>query len=360
MRSARGLDGRAWLRSIDLFCGAGGLTRGLQQAGIETVAALEFDRSICASFAATFPNVELISADIREASFHDWRGRVEIVVGGPPCQPFSVAGRQLSSEDPRDCVPGFIRAVDECQPEAFVMENVPGLASPRHQHYLSAVMRQLGLLGYVVKPKVLNAADFGVPQFRKRLFLVGMRGRSFVFPEPTHGPGRELAHVSAGEALEGVPYDIPNTAKVTYAKKPVLRPQPWDGMMVNGGGRPINLTEPSQTIPASAGGNRTHILDPDGVLVEYHRYLMEGGTPLEGEVEGVRRLTVNESARLQSFPDEHVFTGKQSTRYRQVGNAVPPLLAQAVAESLMRQLLDEELPEEAVEPLWQDSLPAVF
>ncbi len=346
------------MRSIDLFSGAGGLTRGLQEAGIRAAAALEFDRSIAASFRQSFPEVELVEGDLRQVSFTEWRGGVDVVVGGPPCQPFSVAGRQLSSLDPRDCVPEFIRVVSECQPEAFLMENVPGLAALRHQGYLSAVLERLMALGYVVTHAVLDAASYGVPQHRRRVFVVGMRGRAFSFPAPTHGPGGKVGYVTAAEALEGVPDDVPNTAKVTYAKKPVLRPQPWDGMMVNGGGRPINLAEPSQTIPASAGGNRTHILDPDGVLVDYHRYLMEGGEPLQGEVPGVRRLTVRESARLQSFPDEHVFTGPQTSRYKQVGNAVPPLLAKAVGEALRRQILEEELPKHAVAVAFQDPLPS--
>lgn len=348
------------MRSIDLFSGVGGLTKGFQQAGINAVAALEHDRSICDSFKANFPDVHLIEGDVRDGSFVGWRGRIDVVVGGPPCQPFSVAGRQLSSLDPRDCVPEFIRAVDECQPEAFLMENVPGLASPRHQAYLFTVIERLGSIGYRVSADILDAASYGVPQHRRRLFIVGMRAKAFVFPAPTHGPGSEQEYVTAGEALERVPYDIPNTAKVTYAKNPVLRPQPYDGMLVNGGGRPINLDEPSQTMPASAGGNRTHILDPDGVLVEYHRYLVRGGTPLQGKVPGVRRLTVRESARLQSFPDEYIFTGTQSSRYKQVGNAVPPLLARTVAEALRRQLLGEKLNGYYLKPLWQNSMPSLF
>lgn len=348
------------MRSMDLFSGAGGLTKGLQQAGFSTVAALEYDRSICVSFKANFPDTHLIEGDVRNVSFLEWQGAVDIVVGGPPCQPFSVAGRQLSSLDPRDCAPEFIRAVDECQPEAFVMENVPGLASPRHRAYLLALLERLGSLGYQVSADILDAAGYGVPQHRRRLFIVGMRAKMFVFPAPTHGPGGEKGYVTAGEALEGVPYDTPNTAKVTYAKKPVMRPQPYDGMLVNGGGRPINLEEPSQTIPASAGGNRTHILDPHGVLVDYHQHLMGGGMPLQGNVPSVRRLTVRESARLQSFPDDHEFTGTQSSRYRQVGNAVPPLLAHAVAEALRQQLLDEETSGYYLQPLWQSSAPSLF
>ena len=109
-------------------------------------------------------------------------------------------------------------------------------------------------------------------------------------------------------------------------------------MLVNGGGRPINLNEPSPTIPATAGGNRTQIVDFDGVLLEYHRYLTNGGKPKSGKVESVRRLTVRESARLQSFLDSFVFKGPKSAQYKQVCNAIPPLLAKAVGEAIYKAL----------------------
>lgn len=348
------------LRSLDLFSGVGGMTRGLEAAGINTLAAFECDRSICESFQANFPDVEMVSGDVRDVDFSGRRGKVELVVGGPPCQPFSVAGRQLSSLDPRDCVPEFIRVVAQSEPQAFLMENVSGLAALRHRHYLSTVMESLASLGYEVRASVLDAADYGVPQFRKRLFIVGMKEAPFSFPAATHGESRETPHATSADALQNAPEDIPNTARITYAKKPVLRPQPWDGMLVNGGGRPINPEEPSQTIPASAGGNRTHILDPDGTLVEYHAHLMKGGKPRKGDVPGVRRLTVRESARLQSFPDEHVFIGPQSSRYRQVGNAVPPILAEAVANSLIKQLSGEKELSPGANAAWQSTLPLSF
>ncbi|MDQ3547460.1 MAG: DNA cytosine methyltransferase [Chloroflexota bacterium] len=331
------------MRSLDLFSGAGGFTRGLERAGWETVGALEINPAACVTYRANFPDVDLVEADVQKIDFRRWKDHVDVVVGGPPCQPFSVAGKQLAHRDTRDCVPEFVRVVSECQPEAFILENVAGLAAPRHQLYLSTTLHMFRSLGYVVSYSVLDAANYGTPQHRHRLFIIGMRDRLFEFPPPTHGPRRHTPHVTAREALHNVPADIPNVAKVTYARNPVLRPQPWDGMLVNGGGRPINFAEPSQTIPASAGGNRTHIVDPDGVLVEYHASLLAGGSPRSGEVAGVRRLTVRESARLQAFPDDHLFLGGQSARYSQVGNAVPPTLAEVVGASLSAQLRGQTL-----------------
>lgn len=324
--------------AIDLFSGAGGLTRGLHEAGWGTVLAVEVDANISATYAQNFPDVKLIRQDIAQVSFEGLRGKVRLVAGGPPCQPFSVAGHQRAAFDPRDGIPHYARAVEEILPDAFLIENVAGLAARRHNQYLFAVVSKLERLGYHVAFDVMDAADYGVPQHRRRLFVVGIRHQTFEFPEPTHGPKVGKPYVTAREALKSAPIDLPNTAIVTYAKKPVLRPQPFDGMLVNGGGRPINLDEPCQTIPASAGGNRTHIVDECGFLSEYHAYLMDGGEPRSGVVKGVRRLTVNESARIQSFPDQHAFLGTQSSRYRQVGNAVPPVLARAVGAALLRQL----------------------
>lgn len=326
------------MRSVDLFCGAGGLTHGLRQAGWDTAAAVEFDPAACLTYSRNFPEVRLVQGDIRTVDFHEFAGAVDLVAGGPPCQPFSVAGNQRAHDDPRDCIPAFVRAVGEIAPPAFMMENVAGLASRRHAPYLDFVLRQLTDLGYFVSHQIVDAADYGAPQHRRRLIIIGMREKVFAFPEPTHGPGRDMPHRSAAEALAGTPDDEPNRAKVTYAKRPVMRPSPFAGMLVNGGGRPIDLSQPSQTIPASAGGNRTHIVDVDGMLLEYHNYLVAGGTPLQGTVPGVRRLTVRESARLQCFPDDFEFVGPQSSRYRQVGNAVPPMLGRIMGEALRDQL----------------------
>jgi DNA (cytosine-5)-methyltransferase 1 len=326
------------VRSVDLFCGAGGLTLGLRQAGWRTEAAVEFDPSACLTYAHNFPDVRLISGDVRNVDFSQFADTVDLVAGGPPCQPFSVAGNQRAHDDPRDCIPEFVRAVRQVRPSAFLMENVAGLASARHESYLCFVLQQMQALGFDVVRKIVDAADYGAPQHRRRLIVVGMRDGTFTFPRATHGQDGPLPHVSAGDALAGAPDDEPNRAKVTFAKNPVLRLSPFAGMVVNGGGRPIKLSVPSQTIPASAGGNRTHIVDVDGVLAEYHAHLTRGGAPAHGTVPGVRRLTVRESARLQGFPDDFVFIGPQSARYRQVGNAVPPVLGRVMGTALLAQL----------------------
>jgi DNA (cytosine-5)-methyltransferase 1 len=160
----------------------------------------------------------------------------------------------------------------------------------------------------------------------------------FEFPKPTHGPEGTKPYVRVKDVLTGEPIGEPNPAKVFYAKKPDLRPSPYDGHVYNGGGRPINPDEPSHTILASAGGNKTHWFDTLGLVPEYHTYLMKGGKPKSGTLPGARRLTVMESAIIQTFPKDMIFCGPKSAQYHQVGDAVPPLLGEAIGRAVLEQL----------------------
>lgn len=322
---------------IDLFAGAGGLSLGLKMAGWNALAASDYDASACATYRQNFSHVDVIEGDVRKVDWSNLRGKVDLVAGGPPCQPFSVAGNQKAHQDERDMLPEFVRAIREVRPKLLLMENVAGLTTVKNLPYLENKLDELRELGYQVNFNVLNAADFGVAQDRLRVIILGSLIGSPSFPKRTHGT-RSNPHVSAHTALLNVPADEPNRAIVTYAKNPVVRPSPWAGMLVNGGGRPINMAEPSQTIPASAGGNRTHIIDESGVLLEYHAELLAGGSPRQGLVPNVRRLTVRESARIQSFPDTFIFCGRKSAAYRQIGNAVPPLLGKAIGRALLKSL----------------------
>lgn len=323
------------LNAIDLFSGAGGLSLGLDMAGWNVHTALEFNQTAVDTHSLNLPNTKHLCEDVRGINFKQFKG-IDLVAGGPPCQPFSVSGKQLGSNDTRDMIPEFIRAVKEAKPKAFLMENVAGLTTQKFMPYLEAQLLELSKLKYNIQWAVLNAADFGVPQKRLRLFVIGtMKGIDFDFPLPTHGSGK-IPYLTVKEALKGTPKDTPNTAKVVYAKNPILRKSPFAGMLLNGKGRPLNMHGVSHTIPATAGGNRTHILDPKGILKEYHEHLLNGGKPRSGEVEGCKRLTVRESARLQTFPDWFNFIGTKSQQYTQIGNAVPPVLASKVAATLFK------------------------
>ncbi len=325
-------------RAIDLFAGAGGLSLGLKMAGWDVEIALEYSPDFIKTHRVNMPEVRHICDDIRDVDFDQFNG-IGLVAGGPPCQPFSVSGKQLGNGDIRDMVPEFVRAVRESRPKFFLMENVSGLASKRFLPYLGAKLEELASLGYDVHWKVLDSADFGVPQKRLRLFVIGTPcGVPFQFPDPTHGPNGAKPYVTVRDCLLDCPEDDPNKAKVVYAKNPILRRSPYAGMLLNGKGRPLELDAPSLTIPASAGGNRTHILDPNGVLKKYHTHLMAGGKPRTGIVKDCRRITTRESARIQSFPDWFEFVGRKSQQYCQIGNAVPPLLAKAVGAALLQSL----------------------
>lgn len=327
------------LQCIDLFAGAGGLSLGLEAGGFEAVAAIELDHDCCESYGAFFPKLKVHPLTIEAVVCTAFSG-IDLVAGGPPCQPFSIGGKRLSAEDSRDMLPHFIRAVAEARPRAFLMENVPGLCSSATREYFDSVVESLKGLGYAISWKVLNAADYGVPQKRRRLFVVGLKGNeAFDFPAPTHGPEAKRPYEPAGKYIKpDKPVRQPNPSKVIYAKNPDLRPSPYDGHLFNGGGRPIDLSQPSHTILASAGGNKTHFLDTHELVPPYHRHLVRGGKPRQGELEGGRRLTVAESAALQTFPESARFFGSRSSQYTQVGNAVPPRLAAVLGRAIAAAL----------------------
>ncbi|GAB2895591.1 DNA cytosine methyltransferase [Uliginosibacterium flavum] len=325
--------------TIDLFAGAGGLSVGLKMSGWDVRVAVEYDSTAIETHRKNMPETLHLCDDIRDIDFKQYAGSIDLVAGGPPCQPFSVSGKQLGKLDVRDMVPEFVRVVREIRPRAFLMENVAGLTTARFLPYLEDRVDELRELGYEVYWQVLNAADYGIPQNRRRLFVIGLPvGTKFDFPKPTHGPSHKNKYRTVAEALEGCPVDHINQAKVIFAKNPILRRSPYAGMLLNGKGRPLNMDAPAHTIPASAGGNRTHILDPQGVLRQYHEHLQAGGKPKTGEVKGCSRLTVRQSARLQTFPDWFEFVGRRNQQYAQIGNAVPPEFAAVVAKALHNAL----------------------
>jgi DNA (cytosine-5)-methyltransferase 1 len=327
------------LEAIELFAGAGGLSLGLEAAGFVSAAAVELVPDACATYRSKHPEAKVFEADISTIDFRAMRGCFALVAGGPPCQPFSIGGKRLAADDPRNGIPQFLRALKELSPHAFIMENVAGMAAGG-QSYLLSVVGQMERLGYSTTWQVLEAADYGVPQKRRRLFVVGTTtAKQFSFPVPTHGLAGRRPHRPAGSVVgHEAPPGRPNTAIVTYALNPSLRPSAYHGHLYNGGGRPIELTRPAPTMLASMGGNKTPWVDTLGIVTEYHAHLVAGGYPRHGLVPGARRITVEEAALLQSFPAGTAFAGHRSSQYRQVGNAVPPVLAEQVGLALRRHL----------------------
>jgi DNA (cytosine-5)-methyltransferase 1 len=336
----------ASLPTVDLFAGAGGLSTGLARCGFAPILAVESDAEACETYAALHPDTELEPAPIEELSFRDLRGSVALVAAGPPCQPFSTGGKRLADEDPRDGFPELLRALDEIRPDACLIENVAGLDGPAGRPYLMNLLDDLVRSGFTVSMTVLNAADYGIPQKRRRVFIAGLRGgREFLFPRRTHGPGRRWPWRASGSVIGIEPFGEPNPSIVTFAKRPDVRPSPYDGHLFNGGGRAIELEAPAPTILATAGGNKTPFVDSLSVVPEYHARLLAGGRPRQGKVPGARRLTVEECAALQTFPPGTRFAGARSTRYTHVGNAVPPDLAEKIGRALAAEL-DAQQPED--------------
>lgn len=320
---------------LDIFSGAGGLSIGLEQAGFEIVAGAEWDRDACETFAKAHPASEVIEGDVNAIDFRRWKDSVEVVVGGPPCQPWSTGGKRLGADDPRDGWPAFLRALREVKPRAFIAENVAGFAAGSRKAHFTALVAELRALRFRVAARVLNAADYGAPQKRQRMLIVGVRDADFAFPAPRFGPGRDRPWPTAGEVIGPEPIGAPNPSIVTYARCPDIRPNPYDGHVYNGGGRPMDLSRPAPTLLASMGGNKTPWVDTVGIVPEYHAHLVAGGRPRTGRVPGARRITVEEAALLQTFPPGMHFAGSRSSCYRQIGNAVPPVLAREVGAELV-------------------------
>jgi DNA (cytosine-5)-methyltransferase 1 len=337
------------LSGLSLFSGAGGMDIGFSRAGVEVVSANDIDRDACLTYEANHPGGIIKCGDINQnlTDIRRFEG-IDVVFGGPPCQGFSVAGK-MNPDDPRSKLLWvFMKAVEFTKPRAFICENVKALAVLNKW----AEIRQnlfyfADRLGYAYKLVILNSSDFGVPQSRERMFLIGFRDvkdisnleaqfERYKKPSPTV---RDIVF-PLGVAGSKNNQRVCN-AKVTIAAKPVMRRSPYAGMMFNGQGRPLNPDGYSCALHASMGGNKTPIIDEehcyfgqDSWVEWYHSYLMQGGEPLplDAAPKRLRRLTIDEALRIQTFPHDYQFIGGQSSIYRQIGNAVPCDLAQVVGE----------------------------
>lgn len=347
------------MKGLDLFSGPGGMTLGFKRSGITPIVCVEKRKDAVETYTAHTPDAEHFCEDIRSFSFSKYAGKIDVVYGGPPCQPFSTGGLRRATGDARNMFPEFLRAVKQVQPSAFVAENVPGLASKRTIGYLAELLHDLGALGYTVSWRVLAGVDYGLPQKRKRLFIVGFKEREFWFPRPTHGPTTNKPYIVSGSILSHDPIGEPPDCPVVFAKFPDPRRSPYAGHVYNGGGRPVNLDDACHTILAAAGGYKTHWIDTQDVAPEYTAHLLDGGEPWVGVVPGARRMTVEESALIQTFPKDMFFAGARSSQFRQVGDAVPPDLAEVVGNAVVNQLnghsvsVDTHLPSEPIMPVFQ-------
>jgi DNA (cytosine-5)-methyltransferase 1 len=345
---------------ISLYAGAGGLDSGFVEAGFEIVAAVESDRWAADSYRANI-GTHVVEGELPGAA-SSLVGKVDVVIGGPPCQGFSVIGKMDPNDMRSDHVHAYMELVARFYPRAFVMENVKALAvSRRWAPVRRDLVERARAIGYETELLLLNASDFGVPQTRERMFLVGIRGMAPLCPVPTS----KGSPPSVRDALRGLPpygaagNDAICAARVVPAPRPVLRPRAHHGsLLFNGSGRPLDLDGPAKTLPASMGGNATPIIDQDELVHDaepwvrhYHAHLRAGGDPVEVAPSRLRRITVQEAAALQTFDPSWRFFGPQVAQFRQIGNAVPPRLAKAVALSVRESLdwLDRGFEENRVE-----------
>ncbi|NNM58526.1 MAG: DNA cytosine methyltransferase [Legionellales bacterium] len=333
--------------AISLFSGAGGLDVGFARNGFNVVWANDFDKDACLTYEANLgPHIECGDINTLFSKLTKYKD-VDIIFGGPPCQGFSVAGKMDPNDERSKLIWSFLNTVQIVKPRAFVMENVKALATlSKFGDIRQELIKKAISLGYFVELIIVNSKDFGVPQSRERMFLVGHKKRSWTrtFEQTIQlfkkkpKTVREII-TNLGKAGTSNNNRICN-ARITLAVNPVLRKSPYAGMLFNGQGRPMNPDTIACTLHASMGGNRTPIIDEEHLfdnqpswVEEYHAHLISGGRPrpFESAPSFLRRLTVDEALQLQTFPANYKFVGKQSSLFKQIGNAVPCNLADSVA-----------------------------
>jgi DNA (cytosine-5)-methyltransferase 1 len=383
------------MRSLELFAGAGGLGLGLHAAGFRPVGVIEKDNDCCNTIrenskrgARAMRDWKLVEGDVCGVKFRAFEDKLDLVSGGPPCQPFSLGGKHRAHEDVRDMFPQAVRAVREIRPSAFIFENVKGLTRDRFRNYFEYIRLQLqhpevelkfdeswsdhfarlerlhtssvtNGLHYRVVTRVLNAADFGVPQKRERVFFVGFRGdlgiewnfptathsrESLLWDQSSHGSYWDRHRLSKSHrfyaardtgladqklfAPKGLPW---RTVRDAIADLPAPETTKQSKALISG-----HLYQPGAKIYPGHTGSP---LDEPAKALKAGVHGVPGGENMIANSNGsVRYFTMREAARLQTFPDEFVFTCSWSEMMRQLGNAVPVDLAEVVGNSVLSQL----------------------
>ncbi|AXB75906.1 DNA cytosine methyltransferase [Novosphingobium sp. P6W] len=382
------------MRNLELFAGAGGLAMGMSRAGFEQAAVIERDRAACSTFRinqrhhmSLVEDWPIFEMDAKDFDYDPYKGHIDLISGGPPCQPFSMGGKHKSHNDDRDMFPLAIKAVRDVHPKAFIFENVRGLTRKSFSNYLAYILLQLQhpeisrnddeeiydhqirlekehtasrmAPTYNVIYNVINAADFGIPQKRERVFFVGFRsdlGISWSFPEPTHSSdvlsyekfvtrqywdehrlfNREQI---SSEAIQALVRRL--EAKCTHPRRRwrtvrdalVGLPDPQDRMA------PLVanhvFTPGARAYPGHTGSR----LDEPAKTLKAGQHGVPGGENMfVQDCGGVRYFTIREAARMQTFPDNYTFHGSWSESMRQLGNAVPVQLAEVMAVSIAAAL----------------------
>ena len=301
-------------RSIEICAGAGGQALGLEHAGFEHVALVELEHLACQTLRYNRPSWNVIEKDVKHFSASEYTD-IDLFAGGVPCPPFSIAGKQLGSNDERDLFPDALRLIKECNPKAILLENVKGILSRKFEGYRRLILKELDELGYKCSWQLINSSDYGVSQLRPRAILVGFKKEYFdFFSWPVKNDDLLL---SVGELL-----------------LPEMTSLGWDASQW--------VKKASSIAPTLVGGSKKHggaDLGPSRARKSWAEMGVDGGgladkPPMPG-FDLNPKLTLKMASLIQGFPAEWKFAGKKTPAYRQIGNAFPPPVAKAIGMSIL-------------------------
>ena len=349
------------LTIIDLFTGVGGLSLGFEMEGFNVLLANEYDQSIAEAYIRNRDTPNMIVADIKtlpvKETFEKYKGKVTVVVGGPPCQGYSQKGQRKTINDDRNFLfRYFVEVVREIQPLYFVMENVPNLLTAENGFFKNEITTLFKEMGYIINADVLCASNYGVPQNRNRAFIIGKKGGQ----TPVSMPEKEKTFTTIWDAISDLNYldsgegmdeqDYLNEPMSEYQKKMRAGSRKLFGHVATNHSE-VALTRmrmippkggkeflPPEQLTKSIYSGTWERMDADDVSVTITTRF---DTPASGKFMHPyldRAITVREAARIQSFPDTFRFYGTKTSQMKQVGNAVPPLLAQAVAKAIKKDM----------------------
>ncbi|MGM7702243.1 DNA cytosine methyltransferase [Pseudalkalibacillus sp. Hm43] len=345
---------------IDLFSGVGGLSLGFRQAGFNVVIANEIDKEISKAYKENHPKTKMLNIDITKLDipsvFSEYKGKIDVIIGGPPCQGFSQKGARKVLDDERNYLfEYFYRVVEYLKPRYFLMENVPNLLTANKGSFKTDIYNVFEKIGYNLDSGILNAYDYGVPQMRRRAFIIGKIDGSISLPlgffekVSSWEAISDLAYLNSGEGM--IEQEYLNPPKTNY--QVMLRKNSrklYNHVATNHSDIAI---ERMKLVPPERGreslpvehltksiysGTWSRIIKSDPSVTITTRF----DTPSSGRFTHPylnRAITVREAARIQSFPDDFIFYGTKTSQMKQVGNAVPPLLANRIAESIKQDML---------------------
>lgn len=342
----------------DLFAGVGGMSEGFRMAGGFNISfAVEFDKEIAYAYQKNHIDTDVYAeniCDIDVKELHKKHPNIDVIIGGPPCQGFSQKGKRLSIEDPRNFLfQQYVRFVEEFRPKYFVLENVPNIITTSNGYFKDEIVAAFNKLGYNVKYGVLKATDFGVPQDRHRAVFIGQLGNIEIhLPKPTgvHTTVKDaiydLPFIASGEGKEVSKYDkeatttyqreLRGNSKTLYnhiaTKHNATALRRMAMVPIGEGGKVLPEEERTKSIYS---GTYCRLLEDDVAATITTRF----DTPSSGRFTHPvldRCLTVREAARIQSFPDNFIFYGSKTIQMKEVGNAVPPFLARAIAFEILK------------------------